>query len=77
MVNPDRKEVTMVGKQDNASVAEQSNIVHLTDRQIMRDKARRIMAREKKKNPKVLFYPIEELVDTAVFLLKKRDQQNK
>jgi len=62
----------MVEEQDNASV-----IVHLTDRQIMRDKARRIMVREKKKNPKVLFCPVEELVDTAVFLLKKRDQRKK
>ena len=52
-------------------------VVSLTDQRIMRDKARRIMARERKKNPRVVLYPIEELIDTAFFLLDQRQKRKK
>ncbi|MEK7159590.1 MAG: hypothetical protein AAB575_04615 [Patescibacteria group bacterium] len=54
-----------------------AKVIPLTDEQIMHDKARRIMARERKKNPRVVLYPIEELIDTAFFLLDQRQKERK
>lgn len=54
-----------------------NNVLRLTDEQIMHDKARRIMARERKKNPQTFFYPVEELIDTACFLLDQRKKRKK
>lgn len=62
---------------DKIDIVKEAKVIPLTDEQIMHDKARRIMARERKKNPQAFFYPVEELIDTAFFLLNQREKRKK
>ena len=62
----------MTEGQHNATPAEQTNIIPLTDLEILTDKAKRIMNRERKTGSKSFFLPVAELFRTAVALDRRR-----
>ncbi|MEK7159589.1 MAG: hypothetical protein AAB575_04610 [Patescibacteria group bacterium] len=58
----------MTESKEVANTTENANIIPLTDLAILTDKARRIMARERRKGSKSLLLPFAELFQAAVDL---------
>jgi hypothetical protein len=50
-------------------------IVTLSEMRILKDKARRIVEHERKKNPDIMVYPTNELIDVAWFLVEKKEKR--